>query len=187
MSTTAVVIIVVVVVVVIALVAALLARPAMRRRRLKATFGSEYDRTVADEGDERRAAKELENRRARHQDFELRPLSEDHRARYLKAWSTAQEEFVDSPKDAVVQADHLIGQVMNDRGYPSGDFDQQAADLSVEHSDVLGHYRKAHTISQRVGADADPASTEELREAMVHYRTLFQDLVEHATSERSTR
>lgn len=187
MSTTAVVIIIVVVVVVIALVAALFARPALRRRRLKDTFGPEYDRAVEDEGDERRAATELENRRARHQEFELRPLSEDHRARYLKVWSTVQEEFVDSPKDAVGRADQLIGQVMSDRGYPSGDFDQQAADLSVEHSGVLDHYRTAHAISQRTGTDTDPASTEELREAMVHYRTLFEDLVEHTTPERSTR
>ncbi|HEX4221062.1 MAG TPA: hypothetical protein VHZ97_01730 [Pseudonocardiaceae bacterium] len=186
MSTTAVVIIVVVVVAIV-LVAALVARPAMRRRRLRETFGPEYDRTVEDTGDERRATAELEDRRRRHQEFELRPLSAEHRDRYRQAWSTVQEEFVDSPRDAVGRADQLIGEVMSDRGYPAGDFDQQAADLSVEHSAVLGHYRKAHTISQRAGADTEPASTEELREALVHYRTLFEDLVEHATPERSTR
>jgi hypothetical protein len=182
MSTT-VVVIVVVVVVVIVLVAALVARPAMRRRRLKETFGPEYDRAVEDKGDVRGAEEELTNRQRRHQEFELNPLSDDHRARYVRDWSAVQEEFVDSPREAVDKADHLIGQVMSDRGYPAGDFDQQAADLSVEHSDVLGHYRKAHTISQRT--DADPASTEDLREAMVHYRTLFEDLVDHATPERS--
>ena len=94
-----------------------------------------------------------------------------------------QEEFVDSPKAAVGKADALIGEVMDDRGYPTGDFDRQVADLSVEHSSVLGHYRTAHAISQR--PKADPASTEDLRAAMVHYRTLFEDLVDHATPERS--
>lgn len=182
MSTTAVVIVVVVVVVIV-LVAALVVRPAMRRRRLKDTFGPEYQRTVENTGDKRRAEEELSNRQRRHQEFELRPLSADHRARYLRTWSTVQEEFVDAPKEAVGRADQLIGQVMSDRGYPSGDFDQQAADLSVEHADVLGHYRRAHVIALRT--DTDPASTEELREAMVHYRTLFEDLVDHATSERS--
>ncbi len=182
MSTTAVVIAVVVVVAIV-LVAALVARPAMRRRRLKETFGSEYDRTVEDKGDVRSAEEELTSRQRRHQEFELSPLSEEHRQRYQQDWSAVQEEFVDSPKAAVDKADQLIGLVMSDRGYPSGDFDQQAADLSVEHSDVLGHYRKAHTTAQRT--ETDPASTEDLREAMVHYRTLFEDLVDHATSERS--
>jgi hypothetical protein len=183
MSTTAVIILVVVVVIVVLAVAALVARPAMRRRRLKGTFGPEYDRTVEDKGDVRSAEAELTQRQRRHQDFELSALSEADRTRYVKEWSAVQEEFVDSPRAAVGQADQLIGRVMNDRGYPSGGFDQQAADLSVEHSDVLAHYRTAHAISRR-GND-DPASTEDLREAMVHYRTLFESLVEHATPERS--
>jgi hypothetical protein len=183
MSTTAVVVLVVVVVVIVVLTALLVARPIMRRRRLKETFGPEYDRAVEDSGDERSAQEELQRRERRHQEIELNPLSEDHRARYLRDWSMVQEKFVDSPKEAVERADQLIGEVMRDRGYPSGDFDQQAADLSVEHADVLGHYRKAHAISQRAGDD--PASTEDLRAAMVHYRTLFEDLVDHASSERS--
>ena len=183
MSTIAVVIVVVLAVIVIVLAAALIARPAMRRRQLKSEFGPEYDRTVEDKGDVRSAEHELTNRQRRHQELELKPLSDDHRARYLRDWSAVQEEFVDSPKAAVGKADQLIGEVMTDRGYPAGDFDQQAADLSVEHSSVLGHYRTAHTISQR--PNSDPASTEDLREAMVHYRTLFEDLVDHATPERS--
>ena len=183
MSTTAVVIMVVLVVIIIALVVALVARPAMRRRRLKTEFGPEYDRTVEDKGDVRSAEHELTNRQRRHQELELKPLSEANRTRYLRDWSAVQEQFVDSPKEAVGQADQLISEVMTARGYPSGDFDQQAADLSVEHSSVLGHYRDAHTISQR--PESDPASTEDLRAAMVHYRTLFEDLVDHATPERS--
>jgi hypothetical protein len=173
---------IIVVVVVVALVVAL-ALPAMRRRRLKKTFGTEYDQVLKDKGDQRSAEEELAIRQRRHQEFELRPLSEELRARYLRDWSVVQEEFVDAPKAAVGKADQLIGQIMSDRGYPSGSFEQQAADLSVEHSDVLRHYRRAHTILQHDNGDA--ASTEDLREAMVHYRTLFEDLVDHTTSERS--
>ncbi|HEY4455869.1 MAG TPA: hypothetical protein VGN81_16265 [Pseudonocardiaceae bacterium] len=183
MSSTAVIVLIVVVVVIIVAAAALIARPIMRRRRLKETFGSEYDRAVEDSGDERGAQEELQRRERRHQEITLNPLSGDHRARYLRDWSMVQEDFVDSPKDAVDRADRLIGEVMRDRGYPAGDFDQQAADLSVEHADVLGHYRTAHAISQR--SSDDPASTEDLRAAMVHYRTLFEELVDHASSERS--
>jgi hypothetical protein len=183
MSTTAAVIVVVLAAIVIVLAATLIARPAMRRRQLKNDFGPEYDRTVEDKGDVRSAENELANRQRRHQEFELRPLSDDHRARYVRDWSAVQEEFVDSPKAAVGKADQLISEVMSDRGYPKGDFDQQAADLSVEHSSVLGHYREAHTISQR--PESEPASTEDLRAAMVHYRSLFEDLVDHATPERS--
>jgi hypothetical protein len=183
MSTTAVVIVVVLAVIVVVLAAALIVRPAMRRRQLKRDFGPEYDRAVEDKGDVRSAENELTNRQRRHQELELRPLSDEHRARYVRDWSAVQEQFVDSPKAAVGRADELISEVMRDRGYPEGDFDQQAADLSVEHSSVLGHYRQAHTISQR--PESDPASTEDLRAAMVHYRSLFEDLVDHATPERS--
>lgn len=183
MSTTAVVIVVVLAVIVIVLAAVLLVRPAMRRRQLKNDFGPEYDRAVQDKGDVRGAENELTNRQRRHQEFELRPLSDDRRARYVRDWSAVQEEFVDSPKAAVGKADRLISEVMSDRGYPASDFDQQAADLSVEHSSVLGHYRKAHSISQR--PESEPASTEDLRAAMIHYRSLFEDLVDHATPERS--
>jgi hypothetical protein len=178
MSTTAVVVLVVVVVVVLAL-ALLVARPAMRRRRLQRTFGPEYDRTVESADDQRSAEAELERRQRRHAELELRPLPATHREQYRKDWTEVQAQFVDEPKAAVGRADELIGRVMADRGYPEGDFDQQAADLSVEHGEVLGHYRRAHAISQRPGTD--PASTEDLREAMVHYRTLFEDLVGNAT------
>ena len=182
MSTAGIVIVVVVIVVVIALVAALSARPAMRRRRMKNTFGPEYDQVLADKGDQRSAEEELTDRQRRHQEFELHPLSEDHRARYLRDWSVVQEEFVDSPRAAVSRADRLSGQIMSDRGYPSGEFEQQAADLSIEHSGVLADYRKAHAILERT--TGDQASTEDLRVALVHYRTLFEDLVDHATPER---
>ena len=180
MSTTAVVIVVVLVVIVIVLAGALIARPAMRRWRLKNDFGPEYDRTVEDKGDVRSAENELTNRQRRHHETELRPLPDEHRARYIRGWSAVQEEFADSPRAAVGKADQLISEVMSDRGYPKGDFDQQAADLSVEHSSVLGHYREAHAISQR--PQSEPA---DLRAAMVHYRSLFEDLVDHATPERS--
>jgi len=183
MSTAATVIVVVVVVVVIALVVALSARPAMRRRRLRNTFGPEYDQVLADKGDRRSAEAELTGRQRRHREFEIRPLSEDHRARYQQDWSLVQEEFVDSPTAAVGRADQLIGQIMSDRGYPAGEFEQQAADLSVEHSSVLEDYRRAHAVLVRTPDNG--ASTEDLRTALVHYRALFENLVDHATPERS--
>jgi hypothetical protein len=182
MSTAAVIVLVVVVVVVLAL-GAFAARPALRRKRLRQTFGPEYDRTVESADDQRSAEAELERRQRRHAEFELKPLGAEERERYRQEWIAVQAEFVDAPKEAVAGADELIGRVMADRGYPTGDHEQQAADLSVEHGEVLGHYRRAHTISQR--PNTDPASTEDLREAMVHYRTLFDDLVGNPTPERS--
>ncbi|MEV6608682.1 hypothetical protein [Kutzneria sp. NPDC051319] len=181
MSTTAIVIVVVVVVVLLA--AGLAARPYLKRRQLQAKFGPEYDHLVRDKGDRRTAEQELEERQRRHEKFELRPLTEESREGYLRDWAWAQEQFVDSPRGAVRRADELVGQIMRDRGYPVEGTEQQIADLSVEHSKVLGNYRIAHDISSR--GDDDPPSTEDLRNAMRHYRTLVEDLLDHATTERS--
>ena len=181
MSTTAIVIVVVVVVVLLA--AALALRPVLRRRRLQAKFGPEYDHLVRDKGDRRTAEEELEQRQRRHQKFELRPLTEESREGYLRDWAWAQEQFVDSPRGAVRRADELVGQIMRDRGYPVEGTEQQMAALSVEHAGVLDHYRTAHAISSR--GDEDAPSTEDMRNAMRHYRTLVEDLLDHATTERS--
>lgn len=181
MSTTAIVIVVVVVVVL--LVAALVARPYLKRRQLRAKFGPEYDHLVRDKGDRRTAEQELEQRQRRHERFELRPLSEESREGYLRDWTWAQEQFVDTPRGAVHRADELVGQIMRERGYPVEGTEQQIADLSVEHSAVLNNYRIAHDISSR--GDDDAPSTEDLRNAMRHYRTLAEDLLDHATTGRS--
>jgi len=181
MSTTAIIVLVVVIVVLVA--AAVAARPYLRRRQLRNRFGPEYDHMVRNKGDRREAEKELEDRQRRHDKFELKPLTEESREGYLRDWAWAQEQFVDSPRGAVRRADELVGQIMRDRGYPVEGTEQQIADLSVEHGSVMNHYRTAHAISSRT--DDDPASTEDLRNAMRHYRTLVEDLLDHATTERS--
>ncbi|AHH97922.1 hypothetical protein GCM10010174_29330 [Kutzneria viridogrisea] len=181
MSTTSIVIVVVLVVIVLVLVA-LLARAYLRGRRLRQRFGPEYDRVVREKGDRREAERELGERESRHKRLEVRPLSEDHRQAYLRDWSWAQEQFVDDPSGAVRRADQLIIMVMAERGYPTEGFEQQAVDLSVRHGQVLGHYRTAHGIASR--GDGRTPSTEELREAMVHYRVLVEDLIGQPNQER---
>ena len=181
MSTTAIIVLVVVIVVLVA--AALAARPFLRRRQLQSRFGPEYDHLVRDKGDRRTAEQELEDRERRHKDFELRPLTDQSREGYLRDWAWAQEQFVDSPRGAVRRADELIGAIMRERGYPVEGAEQQIADLSVEHGKVLDNYRIAHDISSR--GDDDAPSTEDLRNAMRHYRTIVEDLLDHATTERS--
>jgi hypothetical protein len=147
-----------------------------RTRSLRQSFGPEYDRMLEATGDRRRAEAELEARRRRVQNLHLRGLAEDERARYLQSWQAAQARFVDEPRQAVSEADRLVGEVMNARGYPMEDFEQRAADVSVDHPQVVTHYRAAHQVAVR-GASA-PASTEELRTALLHYRALFEDLLD---------
>ena len=162
----------VVLVLVIALVAA---GRAKRRKGLQSNFGSEYDHALTEADSRRRAEAELRDRVKRHDEFDLRPLDRDERNRYLREWDGVQAHFVDEPAGAIRDADDLIQQVMRDRGYPVDDFDQRAADLSVEHADVVENDRSAHAISKR--SATGEATTEELRRAVVKYRTLFEDLV----------
>jgi len=164
------IVVIIVVVVVIALV--LLAR---RRSRIKSQFGSEYDRTVEEAGSKRAAHRELADRKAEHDKLELRELSPQHRQRYESSWQSVQEGFVDSPDTAVVEADRVVGESMRDRGYPTADYDKQARLLSVEHSQVLEHYRSAHDIAK--AHEQKKASVEDLRQAMLHYRALFGELL----------
>ncbi|WP_026343668.1 hypothetical protein [Nocardia sp. BMG111209] len=174
------VVIVVLVVVVVAALAAVAARPMLRRRRLRNRFGPEYDRTVTETGDRRSAERELADRERRHSELDLHELSEDQRQRYTTQWTEAQERFVDDPEAALQDADRLIVTVMAERGYPTDDFDQQVADLSVEHAEPVGRYRVAHEIATR--SDGSGVSTEDMRTAIVHYRDLFQDLLNGDTS-----
>lgn len=150
----------------------------LRQRRtaqLRQGFGPEYDRVVEERGDQRAAEAELQERRARRRKYDIRPLEESARERYAERWEETQRRFVDQPASAVVDADGLVSEVMRDRGYPVDDFDQQAADVSVDHPDVVEHYRKAHAVS--VASAQQSASTEDLRQAMVHYRALFSELL----------
>lgn len=148
-----------------------------RRKGLQETFGPEYDRTVADAPSRREAESDLAERRDRRAELDIRPLEEPTQQRYSEKWRRTQERFVDDPPGAVGDADDLIMQVMRDRGYPVEDFEQRASDVSVDHPEVVSNYRAAHGIS--VANERGRASTEDLRTAMVHYRALFTELLEH--------
>ena len=165
-------VLIVVIVVLLAIVAAL----AYQRRRstqLREGFGPEYDRAVEEHGDQRAAESELRERRERRRTYDIRPLGATARDRYAERWRATQAQFVDQPASALSDADTLVAEVMHERGYPVEDFEQQAADVSVDHPEVVEHYRKAHAIHT-----GSRASTEELREAMLHYRALFAELLE---------
>jgi hypothetical protein len=171
---------IVAIVVVVIIVAALIAVGALaaRRRRLQQRFGPEYDRAVEGSDSRFKAEAELAEREKRVKGLDIRPLDPAARASYVNQWTTIQQQFVDSPTDAVTAAQSLITSVMSDRGYPTEDVDQITADLSVDHAETLGRFRTAQEVSGRV-VDGT-ASTEDLRQAMVHYRALFQDLVGEA-------
>ena len=165
------------VIVILSLVAWLYVR---KRRRttagLKQKFGPEYDRAVLTHGSERKAESKLEAREKRVEKLKIRDLDPTEHERFSKRWEAVQSRFVDSPKGAVAEADDLVSSVMKARGYPVSDFDQRAADISVDHPRVVENYRSAHAIALRVGKDA--ATTEDLRTAMIHYRSLFEELVQ---------
>jgi FtsZ-interacting cell division protein ZipA len=151
----------------------------MQKRRteeLRTSFGPEYDHAVREHRDPRRAERELEERKERVEQLHIRPLPNEDRERFAEQWRSVQAQFVDDPKGATREADRLVGEVMQTRGYPVGDFEQRAADVSVNHPQVVEHYRAAHTIAQR--DERGEAETEDLRQAMVHYRALFEDLLE---------
>ena len=144
-------------------------------RRLRSRFGPEYDRVVEGSKDRNRAEHELARREERVRKFHIRDLTAAERDRFVKEWLQQQSHFVDQPARAVSEADGLITDVMNTRGYPMGDFETQAADLSVEHPHVVENYREAHAIAGR--SSAGGTTTEDLRRAMVCFRALFEDLV----------
>jgi hypothetical protein len=174
-------ILIVVAVAAVAVVGAIVAMSQNRTRRLRARFGPEYDRTLRSAGRRRDAETELEAREERRSQIDVRPLSAAAQVRYRERWQQVQAEFVDNPSAAVGEADALIQSVMSERGYPVDDFDQRAADISVDHPDVVENYRKAHRLAE---ANANGAgSTEDLRQAMRHYRFLFEELVSPAADE----
>jgi len=169
----------IVTVVVVAIVVLGVVASALRTRRsrsLQDRFGREYDRTVDRAGGRREAEQELKEREKRHDELELRPLSQDARERYLQQWQATQGRFVDDPTGAVSEADDLVQRVMRDRGYPVDDFEQRAADISVEHPDLVERYRTANGIAR--ASERGEASTEDLRHSVRHYRALFVELLE---------
>jgi hypothetical protein len=172
-STITIVVIVVAVIVVAVLVIGLMT--ALRRRRLQQRFGPEYDRLVGDRDSKLKAESELTRRARRVHRLDIQPLTDSARASYALRWARIQEQFVDTPADAVASSQTLVNAVMNELGYPADDQDQLLADLSVDHAAALDHYRAAESTSESAAAGA--ASTEDLRLAMINYSALFHDLI----------
>jgi hypothetical protein len=165
----------IIVVIVIIVAVAAISATVSRRRRLRERFGPEYDRMVADQQSQRKAEAELASRERRVRNLDIRPLAPAARAEYTAQWASIQERFVDQPAAAVGQAQQLVTAVLSDRGYPTEGYDQILADLSVRHARTLEHYRAAHAISE--SAANGSGSTEDLRQAMIHYRAMFDDLL----------
>jgi hypothetical protein len=158
----------------------------LRRRQttaLRQRFGPEYDRVLQSRGTMTEAERELQERQKRVEAFSLRPLSQEDADAFTASWRTVQARFVDDPRNAVIEADHLIADVMRARGYPVEDTNRRLDDLSVDHAHVIDHYRAGRDIVERHERGA--ASTEDLRQAMVHFRALFDELV--AAHRRSVR
>jgi hypothetical protein len=178
---------IVIAVVAIAVVVAVMLAAARRTRtsELRNRFGPEYDRTVTETDDRRSAERELIARRERVEHLDIRPLDATARQRYLAEWNDVQARFVDDPRMSLVRADQLVELVMRERGYPMDDFEQRAADISVDHPGVVDHYRAAHAVSEDAGVDR--ADTEDMRQGFVHYRELFADLLGEPTTTDARR
>jgi hypothetical protein len=146
-----------------------------RTKHLRSKFGPEYDHLVDRYGNQSKAEEDLLHRERRVEKLHIRELDAGEAARFADAWRDEQARFVDSPHEAVANADRLVGELMKARGYPVGDFEQRAADISVDHPLVVDNYRAAHKLAGRSGRGE--ANTEDLRQAMVHYRALFEDLL----------
>jgi len=152
-----------------------------RSSNLRQQFGPEYDRTIDRRGSRREAEGELQSRVDRRERLDIKPLSGAARDRYLESWRQVQAKFVDDPANAVAGADRLVTSVMSERGYPMDDFERRAADISVDHPEVVERYRSAHGIAQK--NEKGDATTEDLRQAIKHYRALFEELLDATADE----
>jgi len=183
MNQTSLIVIAVVVIVAIVVIAGLIWSRRHRSAHLRDRFGPEYDHAIAYEGGRSKAEAELAKREKRVSKLDIRPLEPAARMKFIDRWKDVQARFVDDPARAVADADGLLGEVMTARGYPVSDFEQRAGDISVDHPVVVEHYHKAHEIAVRHGRGE--ATTEDLRQAMIHYRALFDNLVgAHAPAAR---
>src|SRR2546423_5594166 len=149
---------------------------AKRRRQLQDTFGREYDRTVEQAGGRRAAEQELLDRKKQHEQLDIRPLSPESRERYVRRWQSTQARFVDDPTAAVAEADQLVQEVMQERGYPTKDFERRVSDISIDHPGVVEKYRTADGIAR--ASERGEATTEDMRHSVRHYRALFAELLE---------
>jgi FtsZ-interacting cell division protein ZipA len=161
--------------VVVLIVVGLVVAARQRSTRLRTQFGPEYERTIQDRDGRRAAESELRNRQKQREQLTIHPLPEPARASYAEQWRDVQERFVDQPASAVLEADELVRRVMNDEGYPVDDFNQQADLVSVDHPRVVENYRTAHRVYERT--QAQQASTEDMRSALLSYRSLFDELL----------
>jgi FtsZ-interacting cell division protein ZipA len=177
---TSTIVIVIVVVVVIGIILGLIFSRRKKTEQLQNKFGTEYDHTVERLGDDKKAQKELEDRQKHVESFKIRPLTEVEHERYLNDCAAVQSKFVDEPGQAIIDANHLIIEVMQLRNYPISDFDQRAADISVKYPSLVTNYRAAREIAIR--NMENKADTEELRNAMIHYRSLFDELLKSDTT-----
>ena len=160
----------------------------IRRRqsdKLQKRFGPEYDRAVSKYGSRTKGESDLKAREKRVERLDIVPLAPSEAARFSEAWGLLQNRFVDNPALAVAEAERLVRELMQKRGYPMGDFERRAADISVDHPDVVANYRSAQAIASR--DQRGPADTEELRKAVVHYRALFDELLEVRKPEQAAR
>ena len=183
MTTTEIVLLVVAIVVVLLIVAAVLAaaRKKKRTQELRGTFGDEYDRTVETSDKRRDAERELAARKEEHDRLDIRPLSSASRQRYLTAWDGVQNRFVDNPVLALSEADALLTQLLDERGFPTGDSRESERMLSVEHGRVLEGFRAGHAIEQ--ANTSNRADTEQVRQGMLHFRQVFEELVSEDAGE----
>lgn len=180
MSTTAWVLLLVVIACIA--VAGYMAWKIRRSEKMRSQFGPEYEHLIEERGSRSKAEKELEHRAKRVERLHIRTLSPEESNRYATEWRAAQHRFVDDPRGAVAEGRELLHKVMQARGYPiAGDFEERAADLSVNHATLVEHYRAGYHIAERDAREL--VSTEELREAMKHYRELFEDLLDRRVSE----
>jgi hypothetical protein len=177
--------VVLIVIVLAALAAAYFVIQSRRSKGLRTRFGPEYERAVVETGARGKAEAELADRAKRVKKLDIRPLPPGEANRFAGAWKAVQGQFVDDPKGSIQQADDLIGELMSARGYPVTDFEQRAADLSVDHGALVHDYRIAHQVAVR--HSRGEAGTEDLRQAMIHYRELFDDLIEEPPVEQQRR
>jgi FtsZ-interacting cell division protein ZipA len=179
MNTTYLIIGVVVVLVIIGLILGVVSSRRQRSKRFHKKYGTEYDHTVEVMGNEKKAQTEMDERQKHVETLNIRPLSLSERERYLAEWKAVQNKFIDQPGQATVEADHLIMEVMKVRAYPVSDFEQRAADISITYPELVSNYRAAREIA--IKNERHQANTEELRQALVYYRALFDELLKEET------
>ena len=179
MTTTNLIIAVVAILLIMGLIMAAGFSRRQRTKKFQNKFGPEYDRTVKSAGNEKKAQAELGERQKHVDSLSIRPLSDNERERYLAAWAAVQAKYVDKPGQATVEADHLITDVMKARAYPVSDFEQRAADISINYPDLVSNYRAARAIALK--NEQHKADTDELRQAFIYYRSLFDELLQTET------